>query len=45
MSSTMMETVPPLSSDDGVPSAGVACGICHNEKLAEVGELEVCFHR
>ncbi len=24
---------------------GVACGICHNEELLDVGELDVCFHR
>lgn len=29
----------------GPEQAGVTCGICHNDHLQSVGELDSCFHR
>jgi hypothetical protein len=29
----------------GAEPAGVTCGICHNDHLQSVGELDSCFHR
>lgn len=24
---------------------GISCGICHNDHLQAVGELDICYHR
>mmetsp|Transcript_8248 Transcript_8248/g.24625 ORF Transcript_8248/g.24625 Transcript_8248/m.24625 type:complete len:552 (-) Transcript_8248:3183-4838(-) len=46
----IMSELPAMPAAPGAGSAaaegsGVSCGICHNDSLREVGELEVCFHR
>ncbi len=28
-----------------VLDGGIICGICHTERLREIGQLDCCFHR